>query len=47
MGTLYLRAAVHRRGQRHPTGLGTNMTGEQPSAQAPTETSTQGKKIKK
>ena len=27
-GTLYLRAAVHRRGQRLPKGLGTNMTVE-------------------
>ena len=24
LGTLYLRAAVHRRGQRPPKGLGTN-----------------------
>ena len=27
-GTLYLRAAVHRRGQRPPKGFGTNMTVE-------------------
>ena len=27
-GTLYLRAAVQRRGQRPPKGLGTNMTVE-------------------
>ena len=27
-GTLYLRAAVHRRGQRPPKGLGTNKTAE-------------------
>ena len=27
-GTLYLRAAVHRRGQRPPKGSGTNMTVE-------------------
>ena len=35
-GTLYLRAAVHRRSQRPPKGSGTNMTVEQPSAQART-----------
>ena len=28
MGTLYLRAAVQRRGQRPPKGSGTNMTVE-------------------
>ena len=28
-GNLYLRAAVHRRGQRPPTGLGTNKTVEE------------------
>ena len=27
-GALYLRAAVHRRGQRPPKGSGTNMTAE-------------------
>ena len=27
-GTLYLRAAVHQRGQRPPKGSGTNMTVE-------------------
>ena len=27
-GTLYLRAAVHRRGRHPPKGLGTNMTVE-------------------
>ena len=27
-GTLYLRAAVHRRGQRPPKGLGINKTAE-------------------
>ena len=36
MGTLYLRAAVHRRGQRPPKGLG---MWKQPSAQARTQAS--------